>query len=429
MTGLVIGNYRIIDRLGDGGQGKVYRALDTMVEREVAIKALRPEIARVPETLERFRTEAVTLAKLNHPAIAQLYTFFRDGDDFYMVMEYIPGRTLESIVQEHGPMPPQRAVSIALSILEAVGFAHAMGICHRDLKPANIMITPDGRVKVMDFGIAQVLGGQKLTREGRVVGTVEYLAPERIRGNPPDNRADLYSLGIVLFEMLTGKLPFAAASEYELMLAQVHNRPPLPSEFGVDVDPGLIQVLTTALEKDPDARYPDAESFAAALRAVGPATHVALPQVRRPGRPVDWRWITGVLAAFAVVFVVSTAILMRKQEDPWKQAKSLPPVAAALEPAPTANPPIAFDPTPIAVPSPAAPPVDATPIPPRTPPRHVPRQSQPAPVVRIEPPPQTQAPAPNRCPRFRPSTMCTGCMSRSWMETWTTTSVKRSSPG
>jgi serine/threonine protein kinase len=385
VTGLVIGNYRVIDRLGHGGQGKVYRAIDTMVEREVAIKALRPEIARDPEMLERFRTEAVTLAKLNHPAIAQLYAFFRDGEDFFMVMEYVPGRTLEKIIQEQGPIPWPRAVSIAASILDAIGFAHGLGVLHRDLKPANIMLTPDGRVKVMDFGIAQVLGGRKMTREGRVVGTVEYLAPERIRGSPPDERSDLYSLGIVLYEMLTGRLPFNASSEYAAMMAQLNECPPLPKDLGIDLPEPVVDIVTKALEKNPEQRFAGTASFAAALRAIpAPATAAPLPGSETMRPPSQWplRWIAAGAGAFLLILLVSLVVLRRVEEDPWKEARTLPPTEvppAVVEPfAPSAEPPIAFDPAPIPVPSPA--PVQTPAVPPRSA-----KPVQPAPS---EPPPR-----------------------------------------
>lgn len=271
MTGRTIGNYRIIDRLGEGGMGKVYRAIDTMVEREVALKSLKPEIAAQPGILERFRREAVLLARLNHPTVAQLYTFFKEGDEFYMVMEYVAGETLERVIQKRGALPWPEALSYAVQILEGISHAHALGILHRDLKPANVILTPSGKVKLMDFGIAQALGAARLTREGRIVGTLEYLAPERIQGKPADVRSDLYSVGVVLFEMLTGRLPFESDSEYELLLAQVQKQPPAPGELGIDLPSAVESAVMSALDKNPDHRYPDAGAFAAALSSLLPA--------------------------------------------------------------------------------------------------------------------------------------------------------------
>ncbi len=328
MTGRVIGNYRIVDKLGEGGMGTVYRAIDAMVEREVALKSLKPEIATQPGVLERFHREAVLLARLNHPSIAQLYTFFKDGDEFVMVMEYVAGPTLECLIRQQGAIPWPQALLFATQILEGIGHAHSLGILHRDLKPANIIATPSGRLKLMDFGIAQALGGARLTRGGRIVGTIEYLAPERIQGKPADVRSDLYSTGIVLYEMLTGRLPFESESEYELMLAQVQKQPPAPCELGIELPPEVESAVMRALEKDPDRRYPDAPSFAASLAAlipepeskVAPEGKGALKPTRLVVEPVDaparttpakskrpfskWRDISAIrMAALGAVFV------------------------------------------------------------------------------------------------------------------------------
>jgi serine/threonine-protein kinase len=274
MTGRIIGHYRIIDKLGEGGMGKVYRAIDTMVEREVAMKSLKRELASRPEVLERFRTEATTLARLNHPNVAQLYSFFPDGNEFFMVMEFVPGRTLETAIQESGAMPWQKALEIAAQVLDGIHHAHQLGILHRDIKPSNIVLLDPGKgtggfqpaAKIMDFGIAQALGSSRLTREGHLIGTLEYLAPERIQGKTADARSDLYSMAIVLYEMLTGKLPFSSNSEYSLLLAQVQQQPPRPRDTVPDLPPAVEQTLLRGLEKDPARRFPDAASFAATLR-------------------------------------------------------------------------------------------------------------------------------------------------------------------
>jgi serine/threonine-protein kinase len=227
MIGSMVGQYRIVDELGEGGMGVVYKAVDTMIEREVAIKMLRPEIARQPNLLDRFRSEAITVAKLNHSGIATLYSFTQQGENFFMVMEYVPGKTLENIERERGALPWQIAVPLAAKILEAIEPAHEMGIVHRDIKPANIMLTTWGTIKVMDFGISRMVAAPRMTTEGRLIGTIEYISPERIEGKPADPRSDIYSLGVVLFEMLCNRLPFQSQSEFELMKA--HLRDPLPA--------------------------------------------------------------------------------------------------------------------------------------------------------------------------------------------------------
>jgi eukaryotic-like serine/threonine-protein kinase len=279
LTGRMIGNYRIVAKLGEGGMGKVYRAVDVMIEREVALKALRPEIANQEGVVERFRSEAVLLAKLNHPAIAQLYTFFNDGDEFYMVMEYVPGETLENLIRRDGAMPWQHALRYAVQTLEGIGHAHALGVLHRDLKPAKIILTPGGKAKIMDFGIARALGAARMTRDGRVIGTLEYLAPERIQGKPADIRSDLYSVGMVLYEMITGRLPFQTASEYELLMAQVQQTPPRPRDLQIDLPAPVEAALMKSLAKDPMERCPDAVAFADELTSLLPASSISQARI------------------------------------------------------------------------------------------------------------------------------------------------------
>ena len=177
-------------------------------------------------------------------------------------------------------MPWQRALGLTRQILEGIGHAHELGILHRDLKPANIMLTPSGKPNLMDFGIAQALGGPRLTREGRLIGTLEYIAPERVQGKPADVRSDLYSVGVLLYEMLTGRLPFESDSDYELMQAQVQKQAPALGELGIEVPRGVEQALMKALEKDPERRYRDAAEFAAGLAALlpaGPTAAAAVP--------------------------------------------------------------------------------------------------------------------------------------------------------
>ncbi len=275
MIGNVVGNYKIIEKLGEGGMGAVYKGVDLMLEREVAIKVLRPELARQPELVERFRSEAVTLARLNHPNIATLYSFFRQGDDFFMVMEFVPGQTLEAVIKQFGAVPCDQAILLISQALEAVAHAHAFGIIHRDLKLANLMLTHTGAIKVMDFGIARALGAARMTRAGRVVGTLEYMSPEQVRGQQTDTRSDIYSLGIVLYEMLTGRVPFQSDSEYELMRAQIEVAPLPPRELAPQIPPAMEQVILRALAKRPEARFQTATEFQAALLAVTASTLAA----------------------------------------------------------------------------------------------------------------------------------------------------------
>ena len=273
MIGSVVGNYKIIDKIGEGGMGAVFKGVDLMLEREVAIKMLRPELARQPNVVERFRTEAVTLAKLNHPNVATLHSFFRQGDDFFMVMEFVRGETLDSIIRQHGAMPCERAVELFSMALKGIDHAHKMGIVHRDIKPANMMLTDTGSIKVMDFGIARVLGSDRLTRAGHLIGTAEYMSPEQVRGEETDARSDIYSLGILLYEMLTGRVPFNNTSEYELMRSQIEDAPTPPRTFSPHVPLGIEQAIMRALAKKREARYQSASEFRSSLlqRATGVA--------------------------------------------------------------------------------------------------------------------------------------------------------------
>jgi serine/threonine-protein kinase len=282
MIGSVVGNYKIIDKIGEGGMGAVFKGVDLMLEREVAIKMLRPELAQQPSVVERFRTEAVTLAKLNHPNVATLHSFFRQGDDFFMVMEFVRGETLDSLIRQSGAMPCERAVELFSMALEGIDHAHKMGIVHRDIKPANMMLTDTGSIKVMDFGIARVLGTDRLTRAGHLIGTAEYMSPEQVRGEETDARSDIYSLGILLYEMLTGRVPFNSTSEYELMRSQIEDAPTPPRTFAPHVPLGIEQAIMRSLAKKREARYQSASEFRASLlqRATGTVTN---PSTGRTG--------------------------------------------------------------------------------------------------------------------------------------------------
>src|SRR6185369_6875689 len=275
MIGSVVGNYKIIDKIGEGGMGAVFKGVDLMLEREVAIKMLRPELASQPNVVERFRTEAVTLAKLNHPNVATLHSFFRQGEDFFMVMEFVRGETLDSMIRQHGAMPCDQAVELFSMALKGIDHAHKMGIVHRDIKPANMMLTDTGSIKVMDFGIARVLGTDRMTRAGHLIGTAEYMSPEQVRGEETDARSDIYSLGILLYEMLTGRVPFNSTSEYQLMRSQIEDAPAPPRTFSPNIPLGIEQAIMRALAKKREARYQSASEFRKSLlqRTTGaPAT-------------------------------------------------------------------------------------------------------------------------------------------------------------
>lgn len=265
-----IGHYEITALLGSGGNGRVHAARDTMLGREVAIKSLRPELMNDTSFLDRFRAEASSLARLNHPNIATLYALHPEGSNLYMIMELVRGRTLESMLQQRGgPLPVQECLAIVAQVADGLAYAHSMGVIHRDIKPSNLMITDDGRVKIMDFGIARVAGSQRLTRDGSIIGTLAYIAPEQLRGSPGDDRSDLYSLAIVVYEMLSGAPPFAADTDYDLIQAHVNTKPqrliPKVPGLSVKAEGAILQ----ALAKKPEQRFPSVRAFSDALGATG----------------------------------------------------------------------------------------------------------------------------------------------------------------
>jgi serine/threonine protein kinase len=267
MIGKVVGSYKITEKIGEGGMGSVFKGIDTMLEREVAIKMLRPDFTRDAEIAERFRAEAITLAKLNHSNIATLHNFFRHEEDYFMVMEFVRGETLEDLIKKHGALPADRAIFLFGLALEGIGHAHTMGIIHRDIKPANMMFTEKGSLKVMDFGIARVLGTTRMTRQGTIIGTVAYMAPEQIKGQDSDSRTDIYSLGILLYEMVTGRVPFESDSEYGIMMAQINEAPQPPRSIVPQIPLHLEQAIMRALAKNPDARFQTVGEFRMALES------------------------------------------------------------------------------------------------------------------------------------------------------------------
>jgi serine/threonine protein kinase len=287
MVGTVVGSFKITEKIGEGGMGAVYRGIDIMLEREVAIKMLKPELARQPQVVERFRSEAITLAKLNHPNIATLYSFIRNGEDYFMVMEYVRGETLDEAIRKFGAMAIERAVPLFCQALEGIDHAHRMGIIHRDIKPGNIMLTETGSIKVMDFGIARVLGTARMTKQGGVVGTVEYMSPEQVRSLESDARSDVYSLGILLYEMLTGRVPFNSPSEFDLMKAQIEDAPTPPRTFAAHISLAVEQAIMRALAKKPEARFQTAGEFRSALlTTMGAMTTPLSPQPTAYAAPV-----------------------------------------------------------------------------------------------------------------------------------------------
>ncbi len=257
--------YRILSRVGEGGMAEVYRARDSVLNRIVAIKVLRPQFASDEEFVERFRREAQAAASLSHPNIVSIYDVGQDGDRYYIVMEYVSGRSLKDVIREHGSLPPEKAAWIALQILAALEHAHENNIVHRDIKPHNILVTADGRVKVTDFGIARATSTSALTETGTIIGTVNYFSPEQAKGDTVGVGSDIYSLGIVLYEMLTGRVPFRGDTPISIALQHLQSVAIPPSELKPGVPKDLDRIVMKALEKDASRRYQHARDMVRAL--------------------------------------------------------------------------------------------------------------------------------------------------------------------
>src|SRR2546427_6743655 len=265
MIGKTIGKYRIVGQLGRGGMGTVYRAVDEVLDREVAIKVLNAELADT-DMVERFRTEAITLAKLNHPDIATIYELFRTETDLLMVMELVHGETLDKISDRFGALAPEHAAYLIDKVLSALAHAHRAGIVHRDMKPANVMVTEHGGVKIMDFGVATVRGAEHA--DGGLMGTPAYMSPEQVLGHEVDGRADLYSLGVVFYRLLTGSLPFEADTTTAMVRKQISDAPMALHWHRAGLPDWCEAILQLALAKPPANRFKTAEEFRETLGKV-----------------------------------------------------------------------------------------------------------------------------------------------------------------
>lgn len=264
----MIGQYEIRELLGAGGIGQVHAAFDTQLEREVAIKSLRPELLNDKSFVDRFHAEAKSLARLDHPNITRLYSLHADGSHLNLVMECVRGETLEDLLKKRGGrLSARECLAIIAQVADGLSYAHSLGIVHRDIKPANLMITAAGVVKIMDFGIARVRGSQRLTRDGGVIGTLAYMAPEQLRGEETDGRSDLYSTAIMVYEMLSGAVPFQSDTDYGLMQAHINDRPPRLSTKMAGLDGRIDAALTRALAKKPEHRFSSVREFSDALGA------------------------------------------------------------------------------------------------------------------------------------------------------------------
>src|SRR4029077_16490398 len=278
------GRYKLVRKLGTGGMANVYLAEDQELGRRVAIKMLDDRHAQDEQFVERFRREAKNAAGLSHPNVVSIYDRGQAEGTYYIAMEYLEGRTLKELLVARGPTPIPVAIDYARQILAALGFAHQHGVVHRDIKPHNVAVAPDGRIKVMDFGIARA-GTSQMTETGSIIGTAQYLSPEQAKGAPVGPASDIYSVGIVLYEMLTGSAPFTGDTPLEIAMKHLSTTPEPPSEQRPEVPHELDSIVLRALAKRPEDRYQTAEAMDADLaraargQAVAPETEEAATHV------------------------------------------------------------------------------------------------------------------------------------------------------
>jgi serine/threonine-protein kinase len=317
--------YRVLDRLGSGGMADVYCAEDTQLGRNVALKLLYRRFAEDEEFVERFRREASSAAGLQHPNIVGVFDRGEWDGTYYIAMEYLKGHTLKQLVREHGAMPPDLAVDITIQVLRAAKFAHKRGVVHRDIKPHNVILDEEGRAKVTDFGIARA-GASDMTETGSIMGTAQYLSPEQAQGQPVSPRSDLYSIGVMLFELLTGRVPFDAESPVTIALKHVSEQPVAPSQLNPAVPPALDAVVLRALEKDPALRFADADEFAAALLEARERPTVVEQRVEAYPMPADpfveeerersrW-WLWALLALLLIGLAIGAYLLLAPERKP-----------------------------------------------------------------------------------------------------------------
>ncbi len=326
------GRYQIIEELGTGGMGSVYKAYDTEIKEKVALKLIKPEIAADKKTIERFRNELKLARKIRHPHVCQVYDLNREREWYYIAMEYVSGEDLKGMLR----MAKQLSVGVTVSIIKQVckGLAeiHRLGVVHRDLKPSNIMIDREGNARIMDFGIARSLEAEGLTGKGVVIGTPEYMSPEQIEGKEVDARSDIYALGVILFEMLNGKRPFEGKTPLSIALKHKTEIPPDPRKINIQIPEDLSRLILRCLEKEKERRYQSAEELLGELTRIEtgiPTVERALPR-RKPLTTEEittafkkrWKMLTG-LAVAVVVVVIAALYLSHEKPVPTPEKKKL----------------------------------------------------------------------------------------------------------
>ncbi len=435
-----VGDYEIVAILGKGGMGEVYKVRNVLSERIEAMKVLLPDVVSSATAegssgtplAERFQREIKVQATLDHPNIAKLYTALTYSNQLLMVMEYVEGESIEKILTS-GVLSVRDAVAYAAQVLDALGYAHGRGVVHRDIKPANIMRTASGQVKLLDFGIARMKKDRSLTEAGHAVGSLYYMSPEQIKGSEPDPRSDLYSLGVTLYEMVTGRRPFQGDSEYSVMVAHLEQTPMAPVEIVPGVPHALSDIIVMSMAKDPAQRFQTAQAFAGALRSMAlagaspapPATHTMIappplppplsppqfapapaPVVAAPApKPSSRRGLYMALGSIATLAVLAAAVIevpkflrarAGSEAPAAQQAVAQTPAPQPVAPATVETTPVPAPATPVEQPAPVEthPAAAAAPVR-KTMPAPAPTQTvrEPQPSGRFDPLPPPPAPA------------------------------------
>ena len=378
LVGKTLGQYQIISELGRGGMAVVYKAYQPALQRFVAIKVLPPQLSLDPDFIRRFQHEAVAAARLKHPNIVTIYDVGAADGVNYIVMELVEGQSLASVILHEGAVRPERVTNIIAQVASALDYAHSQSFVHRDIKPSNIMLGANDHVTLMDFGIAKAMSGTQLTQTGAIIGTPEYMSPEQVRGLPVDHRADIYSLGIVTYEMLAGQVPFSGDTA-SVLYKQAHELPPPIRSRAVHVSPAIARALDRVLVKDSAQRFPTAGAFARALAGAEPmaasatfspplppmaSVDAAQPVASRPGRPVWVIWALGGVVATALVCMTALSVVVIAGL-PGK--KPTPTTSLVLAQAPTATLTSAMSATPAMIAAAPQPTAVASPSPTQTP--------------------------------------------------------------
>ena len=326
------GRYQIIEELGKGGMGKVYKALDTDLKEKVAIKLIRPEVAVDKKTIERFRNELKFARKIRHKNVCQMYDLNREEETHYITLEYVPGEDLKRLIRKVGQLSAGKTIFIAKQVCEGLAEAHGLGVVHRDLKPQNIMVDEEGNARIMDFGIARSLKAKGITGAGVMIGTPEYMSPEQVEGKEADQRSDIYSVGVILYEMVTGRVPFEGDTPFTIGVKHKSEMPKDPKELNAQVTSDLSRVIMRCLEKDKENRYQSAGEVRSELARIEegiPTTEREIP-IRKP---ITSREITVtfglkklfipalVVVALIIAAVVIWQLLPRKEAVPFSPTK------------------------------------------------------------------------------------------------------------